>query len=30
MIEAKQAPLDIAREEDYRKQVTAEAEDGDY
>ena len=30
MIEAEQAPLDIANEEDYRKQVTAEAEDGDY
>ena len=30
MIEAEQAPLDIAREEDYRKQVTAEADNGDY
>ena len=30
MIEAERAPLNIAGEEDYRKQVTAEAEDGDY
>ena len=30
MINAEQAPLDIAREEDYRKQVTAEADNGDY
>lgn len=29
MIEAENAPLEIAREEDYRKQVTAEADNGD-
>lgn len=30
MMEARRAPQDIAREEDYRKQVTAEADNGDY
>jgi hypothetical protein len=30
MMEARRAPQDIAREEDYRKQVTANADNGDY
>jgi len=30
MMEARRAPQDIAREEDYRKQVTADADNGDY